>query len=50
MGAASLRAHLRFKSATSTQFNIATVVDHWQLVLDLIDARIEPGLPPKIRH
>ena len=38
------------QSATGTPFNVAAVVGHCQLVLDLIDAGIEPGFPLKIRH
>ena len=50
MGAASFAGPSLLQSATATQFNVATVVGHWQLVLDLIDVGIEPGLPHKIRH
>ena len=50
MGAASLRRPSPLQSATGTQFNVATVTGHRQLVLDLFDAGIEPGLPLKIRH
>ena len=50
MGVASLRDSSPLKSATRTQFNVATVAGYWQLVLDLIDAEIEPGLSNKIRH
>ena len=47
MGAASVRA---LHSATGTQFDVAAVAGHRQLVLDLINAEIEPSLPHKIRH
>ena len=50
MVAASLRGPSPLQSATGTQFNVATMAGHWQLVLDLIDAGIEPGLPHVIRH
>ena len=50
MGVASLRAPTALLSATDAQYYVATVAGHWQLVLDLIDAGIEPGLPHKIRH
>ena len=50
MGVASLRDSSPLQSATRTQFNVATVAGYWQLVLDLIDAEIEPGLSNKIRH
>ena len=50
MGAASLRGASPLQSATCTQFNVVTVVGHWQLVLDLINAGIEPDLQRKIRH
>ena len=50
MGAASLRGPSPLQSAIGTQFNVATVAGHWQLVLELIDAGIEPGLPNKICH
>ena len=45
MGAASLQAPSPRQSATGTQFNVATVAGHWQLALDVIDARIELGSP-----
>ena len=50
MGVASLQGPSPLQSAPGTQFNVATVAGHWQLVLDLIEAVIEPGLPHKIRH
>ena len=49
MGAASLQGPSPLQSASGTQFNVATVADHWQLVLDFIDAGIEPDLPRKIQ-
>ena len=49
MGAASLQSPFPHQNATETQLNVATVVGHWQPVIDFIDAGIEPGLPPKIR-
>ena len=48
MGTSSLRGPSPLQSNTGTQFNVATVAGHWQLVLDLIDPGIEPGLPHKI--
>ena len=48
MGAVSWRGPSLLQNAMGTQFNIATMVGHWQLVLDLIEAGIEPGLPHKI--
>ena len=50
MGVASLRDPSPLQSATDTQFNVATLMGHKQLVLDLIDAGIDPGLPNKIWH
>ena len=50
MGVVSLRGPSPLQSATCTLFNVATVAGHWQLVLDLIDAVIEPGLPHKDLH
>ena len=50
MGAASLRGPSPLQSTTGSQFNVATDAGHRQLVLDVIDAGIEPGLPHKIRH
>ena len=50
IGAASLRGPSLLQSATGTQFNVATVAGNWQLVLDLIDVGIDPGLLHKIRH
>ena len=50
MGSASLRGPSPLQSAAGTQFNVATVAGHWQLVLDLINVGIEPRLPHKIRH
>ena len=44
-GCASLRGPYLLRSAMGTQFNVATVAGPRQLVLDLIDAGIEPGLP-----
>ena len=38
MGVASLRDPSPLQSATGTQFDVATVAGHWQLVLDLMDA------------
>ena len=49
MGAESLRGPSPLQSATGIQFNVATVAGHWQLLFDLIDAGIEPGLPHKNR-
>ena len=42
MGAASLLGLSPLQSATGTQFNLVTVAGHWQLVLGLVDAEIEP--------
>ena len=50
MDVASWQHPYPLQSPTGTKFNFATVADHWQLVLDLIDARIKPGLLHKIRH
>ena len=50
MGAASLRGPSPLQSATGTQFNVIKVAGYWQLVLDLVDAGIEPDqdLPLKL--
>ena len=50
MEAVSLQSPSPLQSAMSTQFNVATMAGHWQLVLDVIDAKIEPGLSHNIRH
>ena len=50
MGVASSRGPSPLQNATDIQFNVATMTGHWQLVLDLINARIEPGLSQKIWH
>ena len=50
MGATSLQGPSPLRNATCAQFNVATVAGHWQLVLDLIKAGIEPGPLQKIPH
>ena len=50
MGVTSLRDPSPLQNATGIKFNVATMAGHWQLVLDLINARIKPGLSQKIRH
>ena len=50
MGAASLRVPSPVQSTMGTQFSVAAVASHWQLVLNLINMGIEPGLLHKIRH
>ena len=49
MGATSLRGPSPLQNATGIYFNVATAAGHWQLLLDFIDAGIEPGLPRMIR-
>ena len=47
MRAASLLGPSLLQSAMGTQFNVVAVARRWQLVLDLINAGIKPGLPHK---
>ena len=42
MGAASLRDPSLLQSALGTQFNVATVMGHWQLVLRLMTRESNP--------